>query len=88
MQGDGAEGRAYAVREPPGNTSRDAMNALHEIMVAQASALSIDGACSKHGWYLICNQKPYQAQRTSSTDFRQPDDGSDSQILSVWSEKW
>ncbi len=41
---------------PPGNTVRDAMNALHEMMVSQVSALSIDGTCSKHG--LVSHLQP------------------------------
>jgi hypothetical protein len=73
---------------PPGNTVRDAMNALHEMMVSQARALSIDWRCSKHGWYLICNQKHLSGTKNVIYRLSSTDDGSDSQILSVWSEKW
>jgi hypothetical protein len=73
---------------PPGNTVRDAMNALHEMMVSQVSALSIDGTCSKHGGYLICNQKTLSGTKNVIYRLSSADDGSDSQILSVWSEKW
>jgi hypothetical protein len=72
---------------PPGNTVRDAMNALHDMMVSQVRALSKDGTCSKHGWYLICTQETLSGTKNVIYRLSSADDGSDSQILSVWSEK-
>lgn len=73
---------------PPGNTVREAMNALHNIMVAQAIALSPEGTCSKHGGYLICNEKTSSGTKEVIYRVSSANDGSDSQILSVWSEEW
>jgi hypothetical protein len=73
---------------PRGNTVRDAMNALHEIMVSQARALPFDGRCSKHDGYLICNQKSLSGTENVLYRLSSADDGSDNQILSVWSQKW
>ena len=83
MQGNGAEGGACAVREEPAGQRhlRDAMNALHEIMVSQVGALSIDGTCSKHGWYLICNQKTLSGTKNVIYRLSSADDGWDRQIL-------
>jgi hypothetical protein len=68
----------------------DAINGPHRVMVKQATDLfPSDGVCSKHGSFLVCTEKTLDGKsrgvlyRLSSAK-----DGSDTEILSVWSQEW
>ena len=71
-------------------SGRDALNGLHRVMVKQATELfPSDGVCSKHGTFLVCTEKMLDG-KSRGTLYRldSAKDGSDSQILYVWSQAW
>lgn len=74
---------------PPGSTTRDGLRAMHRVLVKQGTTMfPRDGQCDLHGVYLICTKMI--GGKTTSVMYRLDDakDGSDSKVLSVWSQEW
>jgi len=73
-----------------GDTIRDAINGLHRTMVEHVRAdFRSDAVCWKHGPYLVCDVEMRDGpSRNSLYRLSSRDDGSDSQVLSLWSQEW
>jgi hypothetical protein len=74
---------------PPGSTTREGLRAMHRALVKQGTTMfPRDGQCDLHGVYLICTKMI--GDKTTIVMYRLDDakDGSDSKVLSVWSQEW
>jgi hypothetical protein len=86
MASKGEEGQCVI---PPGSTTRGGLQAMHRTLVKQGTTMfPRDGQCDLHGVYLICTK--VIGDKTTSVMYRLDDakDGSDSKVLSVWSQEW
>lgn len=85
------KGEESRCTSPSGATYREATHAVPSVMVDQITKLlPADGSCSMHGGsYLICTEKLMGGDVTRTIYRLDPArDGSDSQVIYVWSRDW